>query len=247
MRYAGRRKLIHGIAGATIAGVAMLAANSGVALAAYGPTPRTGPVSGGFYCIVTSQTVGPAGKFIGSLGRGGLGATIRIPRGAFPFRVQFTVSEPDQNGGGCQGGLAIGNGGFPGYVARGGVGILVQRNGTTYRRKFAKPLTLRMSLPSGSVPDHILVWGGRGFTEAPATVRHASATVRVARGADYAVLVQATRRRGSRAASALQAAAPARDLLVAALLRPAGAPRPGLGVLRAPRLAAVDTSITRRS
>jgi hypothetical protein len=246
MRYAGRRKLIHGIAGASIAGVALLAANSGVALAAYGPTLRSAPVSGGFYCIVTSQTVGPAGKFIGSLGRGGLGTTIRIPRGAFPFRVQITVSEPDGNSGGCQGGLAIGNGGFPGYVAKGGVGILVQRNGSTYRRKFGKPLTLRMSLPSVSARDHILVWKRGHFVKASATVGHASATVRVARGADYAIMAKAGQHRGSRAASALQAAAPARDLLVAALLSPAGA-RPGLGVLRSPRLAAMDTSITRRS
>jgi hypothetical protein len=247
MRYAGRRKLIHGIAGASIAGVALLAANSGVALAAYGPTLRSAPVSGGFYCIVTSQMVGPAGKFIGSLGRGGLGATIRIPRGAFPFRVQITVSEPDESGGGCQGGLAIGNGGFPGYVAKGGVGILVQRDGSTYRRNFRKPLTLRMSLPSASAPDHILVWNGRRFAKTAATISHVAATVRVARGADYAVMTKAGQHRRTPAAPALQTAAPARDLLVAALLRPAGAPRPGLGVLRAPRLAAVDTSITRRS
>lgn len=225
----------------------MLAANSGVALAAYGPTLRTAPVSGGFFCIVTSQTVGPAGKFIGSLGRGGLGATIRIPRGAFPVPVQITVSEPDGNGGGCQGGLAIGNGGFPGYVATGGVGIVVQRNGSTYHRKFRKPLTLRMSLPSVSTPDHVLVWDGRSFVTARATIRHASATVRVARSADYAVLAKTGHHRGSRATSVRSAAAPARDLLVAALFRSAAAPRLGLGVLRSSRLAAVDASIMRRS
>jgi hypothetical protein len=221
----------------------MLVANSGVALAAYGPPlPPTTTVPGGYYCIMTSQTVGPAGRFIGSLDRGGLKATIRVPRGTFPVRVQITVSEPYGHGGGCQGGPGIGNGGFPGFLAVGGLGILVQRHGSIYHRKFHRPLVLSMSWPSGGKSNLILVWNGHSFVKAAATTGHASATVHVARSADFAVLSGTGHQHRSRAVATLRAAGPAEDLFVAALLRSAGAPQPGLGVLRSRRLAATDAS-----
>ena len=171
----------------------MLVADSGLALAGYGPpAPPAIPVTGGFYCVVTSQTVIPAGKLIGPLKlHGKLAATLRTRQGTFPVSVQITVTEPYGQDGNCQGNADIGCVGFRGYRAVAGVGILVQRDGSAYTRTFRRALALRLASPLISRTSLLVVWNGRKFVKAPgAVVRSRAATVGVHASSDYAVLVR---------------------------------------------------------
>src|ERR1700733_3105818 len=96
-----RYKRVRRLATAGIAGAAMLIGSPGTALAAYGPPTPTPPVAipGGYYCIVTSQTVGPAGKATGPLRFQRLVVRLGVSKGTFPVQVQITVTEPyGQNG-----------------------------------------------------------------------------------------------------------------------------------------------------
>jgi hypothetical protein len=253
MPYRGRCKLVQMFASAAIGGIALLMANSGVALAAYGPPPPPpGTVPGGFSCVVTSLTVGPAGKLIGPIRLGGLEATIDIQRGTFPVAVQITITEPFGVSGGCQGGPGIGDGGFRGDTAVGGVGILVQRNGSAYTGTFRRPITVRVTSSSIGPSSLVVVWNGTRFVLAPADLGGGSATIRVFASGDYAVLTPGLDRRlarrsfGPAARPGLRGVGTAADFLVAALLRPAGGPPPGAGVLLATQRPAADTSHARR-
>jgi hypothetical protein len=173
----------------------MLVANSGTALAGYGPpappAPAVIPVTGGYYCVVTSQTVGPPGKFIGTLKlHGKLAATLGIQPGIFPAFVQVTITEPYGQDGNCQGNADIGCVGFSGYQTVGGVGIIVQSGGAAYSGKFGRPLALRLASPLISKSSLLLVWNGQKFVKAPgAIVGSKSATVAVPTTSYYAVLV----------------------------------------------------------
>ena len=236
MSYRGQHNLVRKLAAAAVGGTAILAVNSGAALAAYGPPALSStPVPGGFYCVVTSQTVGPGGHAIGLLRLGGIAASIRIHRQTFTGRVQATVTEPYGDRGSCHGGQGIGSGGFRGYRTLGGVGILVQRQGSTSRWKFAKPLVLRITSASIRPSSLVVVWDGRHFARAAAVIGHRSATVRVLASSDIAVLARI--RVTARAAATPRTAAAARPLaagagfLVTARLTAPGAPSPGLGVL----------------
>jgi hypothetical protein len=241
---------------AAVGGVALLVANSGIALAAYGPSASPqGTVPGGFSCVVTSQTAGPAAKHIGPLRLGGLEATIEIRPGTFSGRVQLTMTAPGGENGGCQGGQGVGDGGFRGYRPVGGVGILLQRHGSAYTGKFRRPIVVRMSSPSIGASSLVVVWNGSRFVLAAADHRGGSATTRVFGSGDYAVLTRAParhlarhlarRRLGRGGAPALQdtgTAGTAGDFFVAALLGSAAGPPPGAGVLLTTRLAAADSS-----
>jgi hypothetical protein len=239
MSYRSQYNLVRKLACAAAGGIAVLVANSGVALAAYGPpSPPATPVPGGFYCVVTSQTVGRDSKAIDLQRLGGITASIRVRRATFPGQVQATITEPYGHRGSCQGGPGIGSGGFRGYRAVGGLGILVQRRGSADGRKFARPLVLRMTSPSIRRSSLVVVWNGRRFEKAAAVIGRRSVTVRVGGSADIAVLsrVRAAARPG--AATAARSGAAGQDFLAAALLTSAGAPAPGLGVLIPARLAA---------
>jgi hypothetical protein len=232
MSYRGQCKLVRKLAGAALGGAAVLAANSGAALAAYGPPspPPATPVPGGFYCVVTSQTIGRASQAIGSLRLDGIAASIRVRRETFRGRVQATITEPYGHRGGCAGGPGIGSGGFRGYRAVGGVGIIVQRHGSADRRKFAKPLVLRMTSPSIRPSSLIVVWNGKRFERAAAVIGRGSATVRVAGSSDVAVLSRLSSAARPGAATAARPRGAGEGFLAAALLTSGGAP-PGLGVL----------------
>jgi hypothetical protein len=234
---------------AAIGGGALLVANSGVALAAYGPPPPPpGSVPGGFSCVVTSQTVGPAGKLIGPVRLGGLEATTDIPPGTFPVQVQITITEPYGESGGCQDGQGIGDGGFRGDTAIGGVGILVQHGGSAFTGTLRHPVVVRASSSSIGPSSLVVVWNGSRFVLAPANLGSGSASIRVFGSGDYAVLTPGVDRHLARSQSgpgvrtALRGVGTAEDFFATALLWPAGGPPPGAGVLLATRLPAADTS-----
>jgi hypothetical protein len=195
------------LACAVMVSTAMPIALSGIALAGYGPPPLPPPpVPGGFSCVVTSRTVGPAGKIIGPLRLHGLVARLGV-RGAFPVPVQVTITQPYAQAGACQGGLGIGNAGFPGYRTVGGVGILVQLNGVAYRGIFARPLVLRLASRSIARSSLVVRWNGMRFVKVPhAVVRRGLARVRVRASSDFAVLVRAGQAPGTDAGQALRRA-----------------------------------------
>jgi hypothetical protein len=157
----GRRSAI-----VTVGAAAMLLVAAGGALAAdgYGPPPPPPPVPGGFSVVVTSQTLGPAGGIIGPVKVGTLHVTIRVPAGAFPVRVQITVTAPDVS--------QIGSAGFTGFRALGGVGIEVQEHGSTYPGDFLKPLTMHDSSGLITSSDELAEWNGSAFVLAPGVKIH---------------------------------------------------------------------------
>ena len=104
---------------------------------------------------MTSVTIGQAGGKIGPVWVDGLLVTLLVPAGAFSAPVQITVTAPIVR--------AIGDAGFPGFEAIGGVGIQVQRNGSPYRGTFLKPLKLDITSPSLTRSDLVVRWNGRRF------------------------------------------------------------------------------------
>ena len=98
---------------ATVAlGAATLAVvNPGLlpAQAAYVPPPTSHPAPGGYKAVVTSVTVGPAGKLI-TARIDGLEVSLTIPPGTFSTPVQVTLLAPNV--------LGVGNT-DPGYRAVG--------------------------------------------------------------------------------------------------------------------------------
>lgn len=185
-----RRRLaivILGSAAMVVAGAAMVAGSAGRAMAAdgYGPPgPGTATVPGGFSAVVTSQTIGAAGGTVGPVDVAGIPTTLTVPAGAFSGPVQFTLTAPDL--------ASVGAGGFSGHRAVAGVGIKVQKNGSTYPGTFLKPLTLTMSSSSITTSSIVVVWNGTAFvTESSATVTAGRATVTFDHDPNFAVLASA--------------------------------------------------------
>jgi hypothetical protein len=240
MSQISRFKLARWVASMIIGSIILIVANSGTALAGYGPPAPQAlavvPVTGGYYCVVTSQTVGPPGKFIGTLKlHGKLAVTLGIQQGIFPVFVQVTITEPYGQDGNCQGNTDIGCIGFAGYQAVGGVGIIVQSGGSAYAGKFGRPLALRLASPLISTSSLLVVWNGQKFVKAPgAIVRSQAATVAVKASSDYAVLVpdkDSCLQDASATAAAAVAPGTAGDALAAIFFGPASSPLPGFGVL----------------
>jgi hypothetical protein len=202
-RAAVRRRL----AGAVIIAGSLLLSGPGTALAAYGPPPPpTGepPVPGRFTEVVTSQTVGDAGKLITHLNLDGLDGSLYIPPGDFVVPVQITVTEPLLKesigttaypaGGGpalrgeCGSGAGIGDAGFHGWCAVGGAGIIVQINGADDTARFRKPMILTFDWKP-KITDLVVRWNGRHFVDVrKAVTQPRDAKVRVYRDNDYLVL-----------------------------------------------------------
>jgi hypothetical protein len=214
---------------------AILVANSGLALASYGPPPPVPtPVPGGYYCIVTSRIVTPAGALIGPLRLRKLVVRLRIRPGTFPAPVQITLTQPYARTGACQGGRGIGDAGHRGYRAVGGVGILVQQGGVTYPGPFLRPMRLHLRSRKIARSSLVLVWNGNRFMRAPrAVVRRRRARVGVDASSDYAVLTRIRVLRRLDASQAIQQAsataveAASADLIAAIFRVPAGLAPPG--------------------
>jgi hypothetical protein len=105
--------------------------------------------------VITSQTVTVKGGDIGPITVGGTRVNLSIPKSAFAAPVQFTVTEPAQ--------ALTALPGIPGYTMMAGVGIQVQKNGSTYPGKFLKPVTLTMRSPSIHPSAVVGVWNGATF------------------------------------------------------------------------------------
>jgi hypothetical protein len=191
-----RYKLVHRLVFAAIGGAAMLLADSGAALAGYGPPPPPTPVPGGYYCVVTSQTIGVAGKVIGPLGLGRLAATLNIRPGTLAAPLQITVTQPYGPASACSSGAGIGGAGFLGYHDVGGIGILVQHGGSNFGGNFRRPIIVHLSSSSITRSSLIVVWDGKRFVGARATVSQGSAIVELQRASDVAVLVPDRHPRG---------------------------------------------------
>jgi hypothetical protein len=166
-----------------LAGAAVAGAGGRPADHSYG-TPAPAPsVPGGYVTVVTSQSVTSAGGKIGPVSAGGLSVTLTVPAGAFSGTVQITLTAPDM--------AAIGNAGFSNDKAIGGVGVLIQQNGSKYNGTFAKPLVLTMASPSINSLCVVVRWSGTAFVaESGAIVRAGSATVAFDKDPDFAVLAQ---------------------------------------------------------
>ncbi len=232
-----RYALVRQMAAMAILGIAALVSKPGIALA-YGPPPPPPPtpVRGGYYCVVTSQTLGPAGQLIGPLRLTGMVARLGDSSGAFPAGAQITVTEPYASSSDCQGGPGIGNAGFAGYRAVGGVGILIQRNESAYRGTFRKPLALHLASRSITRSSLVVVWSGTRFVKVPhAVIGRGSASIRVDANSDLAVLTRVSTRHGPAAARAPE---PGGEFLAAFFLTRPGSPLPGLGVVAPAWLAA---------
>jgi hypothetical protein len=175
--------LVQRLAVVTASSAAMIAVGAGAAMAAdsYGPPPPGPSVPGGYSVVVTSQTVGPSGGTIGPVRVGGLHVTLTVPAGAFPVRVQITVTHPNVS--------QIGSAGFAGYRALDGVGIQVQEHGSTYPGEFLKPLTMRDSSGRITSADVLVVWNGSAFVMASgAKIRPGLAADSFDSDPDFAVL-----------------------------------------------------------
>jgi hypothetical protein len=178
------------IAGVVTAIIAASVASAGTAFAAgngYGPTP-TGPsgVPGGFSSVVITKTLGAGG---GSLTAPVAGATltIRVPSGAFSAPVEVEVTSPDLSAVGS----ALGNLGYPGFRAVGGLGVKVlNTSGQPVRGTFAKPLTVTLSGSQLGVPgERVLRFTSPGSaTVVPASLGSGSVTINLTSDPDLAVV-----------------------------------------------------------
>jgi len=178
-----RRKLARRLAIVMLACAIMAVAGAGGTRAdrSSGPPARAPEVPGGYDTVVTSQPVTSAGGTIGPISVDGLPVTLNVPAGAFSDQLQVTLTAPDL--------ARIGDAGFRGYAAVGGVGVLVQKNGSKYQGKFAKKLSLSIVSRSINSLSVVVMWNGTAFvTEPGATVRSGSATVRFDSDPNFAVL-----------------------------------------------------------
>lgn len=162
MRRIWMHKLGQRLAIVTLAGAAMLVTTgAGAALAAggYGPPAPVPPTVPGGHCVVTSQTITPAGGTIGPVTVDGASATLIVPAGAFPVPVQITLTALNL--------CAIRIAGFRCFKVVAGVGIQVQENGSAYPGPFLKPLSLGIWSSSITASSILAVWNGTAFVTDP--------------------------------------------------------------------------------
>jgi hypothetical protein len=154
--------------------------------------------------------------------------------------VQVTITEPYERDSNCQSGLPLGDAGFPGYWAVGGVGVLLQIYGAAWQGAFPRPCALHLASASITRSSIVVVWDGTRFVRAPHGVAgRGSADVPVTANSDIAVLTPTGKRSGpaattarrAPAASAAHVPAAGPELAAALFLRPANSTLPGIGVL----------------
>jgi hypothetical protein len=189
MRHIEWFKIVQRLTGVAAGSIALAVCASGAADASYGPPPPPAPQPGSYYCVVTSVTVGRAGGDIGPVHLGGLTAWLRVRHDTFAGPAQVTITDPYLHSRDCPG-RPLGDAGFRGYRALGGLGILVQRGGSVYRGDFPKPLGLRLTSRSITRSAIVVLWNGTRFLrDSGAVVRSGVARVQVAANSDLAVLL----------------------------------------------------------
>ena len=234
-------RLTRTLAAVTAGGVMLVIANLGQlpAQAEYSPPLPASPSPGGYVSVVTSRTISPSGGVIGVVSVHGLQVRLSVPRGAFSVPVQVTITAPDVT--------AIGSGGHPGYRALGGVGVLLQAEGTTYVKRFARPLVLTVSGRAIRAGSRVAVWKGTRFAFKASSESRAREVINVRRGTeqDFAILAPvrawlASRGTGSSWGHATTAVRPGEDVLTSVFLSPAGQSLREIGVLAPKWLDAVS-------
>ena len=230
-------RLTRTLAAVTTGGVMLVIANLGQlpAQAEYSPPLPASPSPGGYVSVVTSRTISPSGGVIGMVSVDGLQVRLSVPRGAFPVPVQVTITAPDVT--------AIGSGGHPGYRALGGVGVLLQAGGTTYVKRFGRPLVLTVSGRAIKAGSRVAVWKGTRFAFRASSESRAREVITVRRGTeqDFAILAPVRAWLASRATAlsrgrATGAFRPGEAVLMSVFLSPAGRSATGIGVLAPERL-----------
>jgi hypothetical protein len=224
-------RLTRKLAAVTTGGVMLAIANLGQlpAQAEYSPPLPASPSPGGYVSVVTSRTFGPSGGVIGMVAVGGFRVRLRVPRGAFSVPVQVTITAPDV--------LAIGSGGHQGYRALGGVGVLLQADGTTYVKRFARPLVLTVYGRAIRADSRVAVWKGTRFAFEASRESRAREVIAVRRGTeqDFVILAPVRARLASATRSsrghATAASRPGEAVLTSVFLSPAGQSTSGIGVL----------------
>ena len=203
------------------------------ALAYGGPPPP--PAPGGYTAVVTSVTVGPAGRQI-SVRVGVCLASLTIPPGTFKTSVQVTITAPTVQD--------IGDGGHPGFRAVCGIGVLIEVNGKPYTGTFGHSLTLDISGVVIKPGARVAVWNGKKFVFVSApVVTHTARISFTGSDEDFAVLVPGRGRFGASrgpVATTVQGSHGARtEVLTALFLAPFVTPA-GIGVLAPEWLASIS-------
>lgn len=172
---------------AAFGGAALVMSGAGGAQAAraYGPTPPVSTAPGGFVTVVTTEAIGPSGGTIGPVATGdGMTVTLHVPPGAFPFFVTITLTSPNT--------VAIGNAGFHGFIAIGGVGVRIVHAGSKYQGHFLKPLGLDFTSSRITSQSVAVEWNGIHFVRVPGAMAEAgSLSLTFGSDPDFAVLDQA--------------------------------------------------------
>lgn len=200
------------------------------AQAAYVPPPTSHPAPGGYKAVVTSVTVGPAGKQIGPVEIDGVEVTLTIPPGTFSTPVQVTLLAPNA--------LGVGNS-VPGYRAVAGVGVLITVNGKPYTGPFGHSLTLDITGATITSRDRLAAWNGKTFVFVGSTESgHTEQVSFKAAAADFIVLAPTGGGRRTRGGATRFTAASHRGtqnaILDSVFFTPEGLSPLGVGVL-APR------------
>jgi hypothetical protein len=175
-------RLFQLVAVVAVASATLMATGAGAQAAqSYGPPVPVPPgIPGGFFTVVTTVTICPPGGTIGPVRADGLVVTIRVPAGAFRICHQVTITSPNVAG--------IGNAGFPGFRAIGGVGVFIGTNGVKFRGSFLRPVTLTMSSAAITAASIVVRWNGSSFVRAGGAVTAGSATVAFQGDPAFAVL-----------------------------------------------------------
>jgi hypothetical protein len=190
---------------------------------------------------VTSQTCDPAGCTITARIDGLLDAVI-VPAGAFSTPVQITLLAPNVRN--------LGDAGHSDYRSVGGIGILIQVNGTTFTGTFAKPITVDLSGREIRPRDRVAVWNGTSFSFIGGTETGETEEFSYDSGAEQDFAVLTPLRGGGRGDRPGQRGGPARTtgfsrtgylgdvVLESVFFTPVNAPLAGIGVHSAEWLAA---------
>jgi hypothetical protein len=138
-----------GLAGAAAIGGLATAAQASTSHITDSPPPPSLP---GFSAVITSVTVGPAGKIIGPFTVQGASVELAVPPGAFPANVQVTITKGDLD--------VLAGTAFAGFTLDTAVGVQAELNGALYPGTFLKPLTLMFRDPAITAASVAAIWNG---------------------------------------------------------------------------------------
>lgn len=143
------------VALAGVGGPAAAAEASTAAVSQYGPPPPPPPSLPGFTAVITSVTVGPAGRIIGPVTCDGGIFILGVPAGAFRTTAQITLTCGDM--------AVLAGGAFTGFTLNTALGVLVTLHGSPYPGTFRKPLMLTADDAAFTPASVVGIWNGSSF------------------------------------------------------------------------------------